>query len=170
LLHGRLDPNVDTWYYGPMVDDGTTLGDAVAGDDVFTYDGIATNCCAEVGPRIVRVKAETQAADGLRHDTAVDVAPFAVVGEIPAGDGLTPTAALPDVVTIATAMPAAAIVPPAPKIVPPIETPFIAVTPSPAATSEAGPRAQTTPGTLSATDFVTLTRPSASWHRAPPKK
>jgi hypothetical protein len=81
LLLGLPDPNVDTWYYGPLVDDGATLGDAVAGDGVFTYDGVATNCCAEIGPRTVRVKAETQAADGLRHATAVDIAPFAVVGD-----------------------------------------------------------------------------------------
>jgi hypothetical protein len=95
LFRGLPDPNVDTWYYGPMADDGATVGDAVAGDDVFTYDGIATNCCAEVGPRIIRVKAETQTTDGLRHATAVDVVPFAVVAN--AGD-------VPTVVPVTTAV------------------------------------------------------------------
>ena len=77
LREGLPDDNVGTAYAGPLVDDATS-GDAAAGDGLFSNNTVTTNCCAEIGPRSVRVKAETQAADGRQHATAVDVIPFAV--------------------------------------------------------------------------------------------
>lgn len=80
LLAGLPDDNVGTSYSSPLVDDGTQ-GDATAKDGLFTNNTLSTNCCAEVGPRTVRVKAETQATDGLRDATAIDVALFTVTAE-----------------------------------------------------------------------------------------
>ena len=142
LFRGLPDPNVNTWYWGPMVDDGASLSDAVAGDDVFTYDGVGTDCCAEVGSRIVRVKAETQAADGLRHATAVDIVPFAVVadpGDVPTP--VPPTAtAIPPTATVAP--PTATAVPPTATPLPP--TPATAIPPT-APTSTSVPADPSTP-------------------------
>jgi hypothetical protein len=76
LRTGLPDDNTSV---GPLVDDGTSTGDVTASDGLFTSNAITTNCCAEIGPRTIRIKAETQAANGLRHATAVDVDPFAVV-------------------------------------------------------------------------------------------
>jgi hypothetical protein len=78
LLDGRPDANVGSAYSGPLLDDGLTNGDKTAGDNIYTTDKLAANCCALPGPRVVRIKAETQTADGLRHATAVNVTPFSV--------------------------------------------------------------------------------------------
>jgi hypothetical protein len=146
LYRGLPDPNVDTSYFGPMVDDGATLGDTVAGDSVFTYDAIATNCCAELGPRIVRVKAETQAGDDLRHATAIDVVPFAVVAEMPAEGGPTATATPPE--QVATAVPTVSPppppsgAPPPPTIAAPAPAPSAPLTPSPPTPPAGAPGSQ----------------------------
>ncbi|MBV9470737.1 MAG: carboxypeptidase regulatory-like domain-containing protein, partial [Abitibacteriaceae bacterium] len=66
-----------------LFDDGTN-GDMTAKDGIFTNANIRTDCCDVVGPRFVRIKAETTTSDGKRHATAVDVAPFAVVDRLPA--------------------------------------------------------------------------------------
>jgi hypothetical protein len=77
LFTGLTDENL-----GPVVllDDGQN-GDTRGGDSLFTSTGLRTNCCTEVGPRTVRIKAEARAADGRRHATAVDLEPFAVVNQ-----------------------------------------------------------------------------------------
>jgi dipeptidyl aminopeptidase/acylaminoacyl peptidase len=134
LYRSLPDPNVDTSYYGAMVDDGASLGDATAGDDVFTYNGIVTNCCAEVGPRTVRIKAETQAADGLRHATAVDVVPFQVSTE--PVEGGPPSASTPRAL------------PSSPEVPLPSET--LVVEPATPSASEAGPATGTGPATATA--------------------
>lgn len=87
LRDGLPDPNV---YTAVLYDDGATGGDPAANDGLFTSNGVGADCCAAIGPRVVRIKAETQAGDGLRHATAVDVEPFAVTTEVP--PDLPPTA------------------------------------------------------------------------------
>jgi hypothetical protein len=79
LLHG-----VDDWQSGClaggqiMTDDGRN-GDAVAGDGVFTNNGIRADTCAtQPGPRTVRVRAESKSSLGIRNATAVDFVPFAI--------------------------------------------------------------------------------------------
>lgn len=79
LRDGLADPNIGVVR---LTDDGGH-GDAVAGDGVFTNNGVGTDCCAAVGPRVVRVMAQGQGADGRRHATAVDLGAFAVVGAAP---------------------------------------------------------------------------------------
>ncbi|MBA2597303.1 MAG: hypothetical protein H0V00_11845 [Chloroflexia bacterium] len=100
LREALPDDNTRT---SPLLDDGAsatdaTTGDVTAGDGLFTSAGIYTDCCAEVGPRTVRIKAEAQAADGLRHATAIDAGPFQVSTE-PVEGGPPPATA------IATALP-----------------------------------------------------------------
>lgn len=79
LRNGLADPHVAIVN---LFDDGSH-GDAAASDRVFTNSEVRTDCCAALGPRIVRVLAQTQGVDGKRHATAVDVGPFAVVGAAP---------------------------------------------------------------------------------------
>jgi hypothetical protein len=74
LQEGQVDPNT----YGAILLDDGAGDDATAGDDVHTSGPIAANCCAEPGPRTLRIRVEVQDAGGLRHATAVEVAPFAV--------------------------------------------------------------------------------------------
>jgi hypothetical protein len=74
LRNGLVDPNLRAQV---MVDDGQS-GDARAGDSLFTNQNFFTDCCAEVGPRSVRIKAEIRASSGRRHATAVDLEPFEV--------------------------------------------------------------------------------------------
>jgi dipeptidyl aminopeptidase/acylaminoacyl peptidase len=76
LREGLPDDNVRA---GPLLDDGTGAGDAAAEDGLFTNTGLMTDCCAVIGPRTLRIKAETEATDGIQDATAIDVAPFAVV-------------------------------------------------------------------------------------------
>lgn len=133
LREGLPDANVPT---GPLLDDGAAGGDVAANDGLFT-SGIATDCCAVVGERVLRIKAEAQATDGLRHATAVDVASFAVVAELPVG-GLTPTIALPDQVVTPTPTPVAGAVTPSPTVATPALTPTVAVITSPSPTTAPG--------------------------------
>jgi hypothetical protein len=124
LRDGLPDDNNRT---SPLLDDGAsaadpTAGDVTAGDGLFTSPGIYTDCCAVVGPRTVRIKAETLAADGLRHATAVDVEPFAVVanpGDVPTP--VPPTAIPPTATSIP---PTTTPVPPTATSIPPTETPL----------------------------------------------
>ena len=98
LREGLPDDNTRT---DPLLDDGAGPTDAVSGDitandGLFTSNGISTDCCAEVGPRTVRIKAEVQAADGLRHATAIDVSPFQVsTNPVEGGPPPTTVTALP---------------------------------------------------------------------------
>jgi hypothetical protein len=96
LREGVPDDNTRT---DPLLDDGAGTADGVSGDvtandGLFTSNGISTDCCAEVGPRTVRIKAEVQAADGLRHATAIDVSPFQVSTD-PVEGGPPPTTTTP---------------------------------------------------------------------------
>jgi Mg-chelatase subunit ChlD len=124
LREGLPDDNVETSYRGPLVDDGT-VGDAAAGDDLFSNNTLTTNCCAELRPRAVRVKAETQAADGLQHATAVDVTPFAVT-DIPLEGGPSPATPLPP-----TLPPSPTVAPPTATAVPPPTATSVPPTPPP---------------------------------------
>jgi hypothetical protein len=120
LREGLPDDNT---YTSQLADDGATGGDATAQDGLFTSDGIYTDCCAVVGPRTVRIKAETQARDGLQHATAVDVTPFAVT-DTPLEGGPPPaTMPPPTLPPSPTAVPpTATAVPPSPTSVPPTAT------------------------------------------------
>jgi hypothetical protein len=60
-----------------LLDDGRN-GDTQAGDRIFTSANLAADCCAEIGPRTVRIKAEARGSDGRRRATAVDLEPFEV--------------------------------------------------------------------------------------------
>jgi Tol biopolymer transport system component len=81
LRNGLADINVGRSVV--LLDDGASGGDATAGDGVFTNNGISTDCCAAVGPRTVRVKAEVHGSDGKRHATAVEFEPFSVLPDPP---------------------------------------------------------------------------------------
>jgi Tol biopolymer transport system component len=83
LRDGMPDPGVSGAYYGPLLDDGASNGDAVAGDGTYTTDKIASDCCTPEGPRTLRFRAETQDGNGLRSATTVDVRPFAVGSAAP---------------------------------------------------------------------------------------
>ena len=116
LREGLPDDNTRS---DPLLDDGAGPADAVSGDVTandgrFTSNGLYTDCCAEVGPRMVRIKAETQAADGLRHATAIDVSPFQVSTD-PVEGGPPPTTT--------TALPVTPVTPVTPAIGPGTETP-----------------------------------------------
>lgn len=62
-----------------LVDDGLSLGDTGAADGVYTANGIGADCCAALGPRTMRIKAETVDSAGFRHASTIDGAAFAVV-------------------------------------------------------------------------------------------
>jgi hypothetical protein len=116
LREGLPDDNTRT---GPLLDDGATSGDATASDGLFTNTTLVTDCCAVVGPRMVRIKAETQAADGLRHATAIDVSPFQVSTQ-PVEGGPPPATPAPGTISPPTTVPPTS-VPPTP--LPPTATP-----------------------------------------------
>lgn len=62
----------------PLLDDGKEP-DPTAGDGNFTTgERVFAGPSATVGPRVLRVKAETKAADGKRSGHALDFGPFAV--------------------------------------------------------------------------------------------
>ncbi len=75
MRDGLADPNVGLFQ---LLDDGAH-GDGTVADGVFANDAVGADCCATVGPRSVRVSAETDGPDGMRHATAIDFEPFAVV-------------------------------------------------------------------------------------------
>lgn len=74
LFNGLVDPNTDA---PVLLDDGRS-GDARASDGIFTFSSLGANCCAEIGPHTVRIKAEARGSDGRRHVTAVDISGFEV--------------------------------------------------------------------------------------------
>jgi hypothetical protein len=74
LLKG-VEDRAGSWLAGSHVmrDDGMK-DDTAAGDGNFISDAaITSGTGGDVGPRLVRIKAEAKAADGRRHATAVDV-------------------------------------------------------------------------------------------------
>jgi hypothetical protein len=121
-----------------LADDGATAGDPTARDGVYTNNAVATTCCAQPGPRTVRIQAELVLADGLQHASAVDITPFAVVTDpsqaIPAT--LTPPTLAPPIEETATAATSTPPPPPPPTGVPGPNAPAppapaAGVTPSP---------------------------------------
>jgi hypothetical protein len=97
LLNGTADPS--PWQGSTLHDDGD-FGDTVKGDGVFSDNtGYFYNYPA-IGPRTLRFKAELLGADGNFHATAIDMAPFFVVGQVPTNPppaiiSFTPTNAAP---------------------------------------------------------------------------
>jgi hypothetical protein len=72
LSAGITDPNVNS---PVMLDDGTNTG---------TYTGkISANCCAALGPKTVRVKAEVRDSGNRRHATAIEIGGLTVVSSAP---------------------------------------------------------------------------------------
>jgi hypothetical protein len=69
----------------PLYDDGTH-GDAVKGDGTYTNNGVTINYDPPVGPRTVRISAETVDASGLQHVTTVEVDGLTVVTQAPASN------------------------------------------------------------------------------------
>ena len=80
MRNGLADPTVSSEI---LYDDGRTSGDETAGDGVFTSNRLFAQSNAEMGPRIIRVDAESRAEDARRHATAVDTAPIPVSSEPP---------------------------------------------------------------------------------------
>lgn len=76
---GQSDGNVN----GPVMFDDGTHGDAVAGDGIYTSNEIRANCCAAVGPRTVRVRAEVRDPGNRRHATSVEFVGPTVVDKLP---------------------------------------------------------------------------------------
>ncbi len=80
LLDGFVDMNVGSG--AALLDDGLN-GDQRAGDGTFTAGGIVhVQYVAredDTGERVVRIAAETETEDGLRHATAIDAATLTVV-------------------------------------------------------------------------------------------
>jgi hypothetical protein len=65
-----------------MLDDGTN-GDAAAGDGVYTSNRLLADCCAALGPRTLRVKAEVRDSTNRRHATAVEFGGLTIVSKAP---------------------------------------------------------------------------------------
>jgi hypothetical protein len=80
LLNGIADPA--TWQGSTLHDDGG-WGDAVAGDGIYSDNSAYFNSTPVIGPRTLRFKAELLGNDGKYHSSAVDVAPFFVVSQVP---------------------------------------------------------------------------------------
>ena len=110
LVDGMPDAGVGASYDGPLLDDGLSNGDAIAGDGTYTTDKLTSDCCAREGPRTLRFRAETVDAAGLRHASTVDIRPFTVGIEAPPEDeGTTaaPTATDEDAPSATPTLPAA---------------------------------------------------------------
>ncbi|TXG87681.1 MAG: hypothetical protein E6R14_00840 [Thermomicrobiales bacterium] len=79
LLGSEVDPNLGRAVV--LFDDGTN-GDAVAGDSTYTIGGIVHQIIVarepDTGPRTVRLAAEIEDANGMRHATAVDIGTLTV--------------------------------------------------------------------------------------------
>jgi hypothetical protein len=90
LLDGIADPSL--WQGSTLHDDGG-WGDAVSGDGLFSDNTAYFNQVPSIGPRTLRFKAELLGADARYHASAIDVSPFFVVAQTPAG-------APPTIVTI----------------------------------------------------------------------
>ncbi|MBX3068929.1 MAG: hypothetical protein KF883_00375 [Thermomicrobiales bacterium] len=80
LLGGFVDMNVGSG--ATLLDDGSN-GDQRAGDGTFTASGIVhapyVTREEDTGERVVRIAAESETDDGLRHATAIDAATLTVV-------------------------------------------------------------------------------------------
>jgi hypothetical protein len=80
LLDGFADMNVGSGV--TLLDDGSN-GDPRAGDGIFTASGIVhapyVTREEDAGERVVRIAAESETDDGLRHATAIDAAKLIVV-------------------------------------------------------------------------------------------
>ena len=63
-----------------LLDDGTQ-GDLVAGDGNYTSNRLSVDCCATLGPRTVRLKAEVRDAGNRRHATAIEFGGLSVVSK-----------------------------------------------------------------------------------------
>jgi len=79
LLGSEVDPNLGSAVV--LFDDGMN-GDAVAGDSTYTIGGIMHGIVVardpDTGPRIIRLAAEIEDANGMRHATAVDIGTLTV--------------------------------------------------------------------------------------------
>lgn len=76
LANGVYDGHVG---WGVLLTDDGTNGDATAGDGTFTNDAVRADCCAVLDPHTLRIEAEVETSDGLRHAKAVDFGPLMVV-------------------------------------------------------------------------------------------
>jgi len=76
LMDGIMDQNIlaATFY-----DDGTSAGDQVANDRIYTHNNVYAYSNAVPGPRVLRIDAEVYDANGYLQGTAVDVEPLYVV-------------------------------------------------------------------------------------------
>ena len=80
IFKGLADPGVSSEIF---YDNGRTSGDKTAGDSVFTSNRLYAMQAAKMGPRTIRVDAESRGEDARRHATAVDVAPIPVTTKKP---------------------------------------------------------------------------------------
>jgi hypothetical protein len=82
LLDGVFDINVGR---GLMLFDDGTNGDQTAGDGIYTNNNVVHGPVVvredDTGPRMLRVEAEIETADGFRHATAVEFGPLTVVAD-----------------------------------------------------------------------------------------
>jgi uncharacterized protein (TIGR03437 family) len=76
LLNGLVEDPVNGDIF--LVDDGTS-GDKTPGDGIYTSNNVIAKSDAPIGPRLLRLFAETVDASGLRHGTSIDLTPFSVV-------------------------------------------------------------------------------------------
>ncbi|MGE3797922.1 MAG: TolB family protein, partial [Thermomicrobiales bacterium] len=83
LVDGVVDVNVGSGRV--LLDDGQN-GDSVSNDGVYTAGGIVHGYVVarenDIGPRTIRLAAEVEGRDGLRHATALDVGTLTVGPEI----------------------------------------------------------------------------------------
>jgi hypothetical protein len=81
LNDSEVDPNLGGAL--SMLDDGANA-DAVAGDGVYTalpiVHAVVVVRDPDTGPRTIRIAAEYEDADGLRHATAIDAGILTVSG------------------------------------------------------------------------------------------
>ena len=79
LLDGVPDVNVSTGRL--LLDDGQN-GDTTAGDGMYTAAAITHVMVVarenDTGPRVVRIAAEVEGADGRRHATALEIGTLSV--------------------------------------------------------------------------------------------
>ena len=92
LLDGIADPS--TWQGSSLHDNGAG-GDAVSGDGVYSDNTGYFFNVPTLGPRTLRFKAELLGADEKYHATAIDTAPFFVVGQVPTNPPPTVTSISP---------------------------------------------------------------------------
>jgi hypothetical protein len=92
LLGGTVDVNIA---HGRLLLDDGQNGDAAANDGIYTAAGISHSFMVaredDAGPRVVRIAAEVEGSDGMRHATAVDIGTL-WVGDIAASPVASPVA------------------------------------------------------------------------------